>query len=123
MKQNTLFAKPKGPQVRTMPKRRPRPKIDETILELMNRRERQILVHSNLYYRQNTNLISDSTYDQWSHELYGLIQGHPEEFKKSAWYHAFLDFDGNTGMGLPYTDPWVESTATNLLKIQGGHQA
>ena len=61
MKQNALFAKPEGPQVRTMPKRRPRPKIDEAILELMNRRERQVLVHANLYYRQNTNIISDHT--------------------------------------------------------------
>lgn len=123
MRQNSLFSKPKGPQLKSRAKRRPAQKLDENILELINRRERQILIHSNLYYRQDTNIISDSTYDKWSHELYELIQAHPKEFRKSAWYHAFLDFDGNTGMGLPYTDPWVEATASHLLKITGGHQA
>ena len=121
MKQNTLFARPKGPKIANLPKKRPKVKIDEQILELINRRERQVLVHSNLYYRQNTNIISDHTYDAWSHELAELIQAHPREFRKSAWYSAFRDFDGNTGMDLPLADYWVESTASHLLKIQGGH--
>ena len=121
MKQNTLFARPKGPKVANLPKKRPKVKIDEQILELINRRERQVLVHANLYYRQNTNIISDHTYDKWSHELADLIQAHPNEFRKSARYSAFRDFDGNTGMDLPIADYWVESTASHLLKIQGGH--
>lgn len=117
MKQNTLFSNPKGPKVSHLPKKRPKANIDEIILELMNRRERQVLIHANLYYRQNTNIISDFTYDNWSHELVELIQEHPNEFRKSAWYSSFMDFDGNTGMDLPLTDPWVESTASHLLKI------
>ena len=121
MKQNTLFARPKGPKVANLPKKRPKVKIDEQILELINRRERQVLVHANLYYRQNTNIISDHTYDKWSHELAELIQAHPNEFRKSAWYSSFRDFDGNTGMDLPIADHWVESAASHLLKIQGGH--
>ena len=121
MKQNTLFSNPKGPKVSHLPKKRPKSKIDERILELINRRERQVLIHANLYYRQNTNIISDFTYDKWSHELVELIQEHPNEFRKSAWYSAFRDFDGNTGMDLPLADHWVESTANHLLKIQGGH--
>lgn len=121
MTQRTLFSRPSGPKVSNPIRRRPVTKIDSKILELINRRERQILVHSNLYYRQNVNLITDAQYDKWSHELYDLIQQHPKEFRKSAWYSAFVTFDGNTGMGLPYTDPWVEGTATHLLKISGGH--
>lgn len=121
MKQNTLFARPKGPKVANLPKKRPKVKIDEQILELINRRERQVLVHANLYYRQNTNIISDHIYDKWSHELAELIQAHPNEFRKSAWYSAFRDFDGNTGMDLPLVDHWVESTASHLLRLQGGH--
>ena len=121
MAQRTLFSRPSGPKVSKPIRRRPVMKIDSEILELINRRERQILVHSNLYYRQNVNLITDAQYDKWSHELYDLIQQHPKEFRKSAWYSAFVTFDGNTGMGLPYTDPWVEGTATHLLKISGGH--
>ena len=84
MKQNTLFSNPKGLKVSHLPKKRTKAKIDERILELINRRERQVLIHANLYYRQNTNIISDFTYDKWSHELVELIQEHPNEFRKSA---------------------------------------
>lgn len=120
MAQRTLFSRPSGPKVSKLIKRRPKVQLDRTVLELINRRQRQILVHSNLYYRQNVNLITDAQYDRWSHQLYDLIQAHPNEFRKSAWYGAFRTFDGNTGMGLPYTDPWVEGTAQHLLKISGG---
>lgn len=120
MAQRTLFSRPSGPKVSKPIRRRPVTKIDGEILELINRRERQILVHSNLYYRQNVNLITDAKYDKWSHELYDLMQQYPKEFRESAWYSAFVTFDGNTGMGLPYTDPWVEGTANHLLKISGG---
>lgn len=120
MAQRTLFLRPSGPKVSKPIKRRPKVQLDREVLELINRRQRQILVHSNLYYRQNVNLITDAQYDRWSHQLYDLIQDHPKEFRKSAWYEAFRTFDGNTGMGLPYTDPWVEGTANHLLKISGG---
>lgn len=120
MAQRTLFSRPSGPKVSKPIKRRPKIQLDREVLELINRRQRQILVHSNLYYRQNVNLITDAQYDRWSHQLYDLIQDHPKEFRKSAWYEAFRTFDGNTGMGLPYTDPWVEGTANHLLKISGG---
>lgn len=120
MAQRTLFSRPSGPRVSKPIKRRPKVQLDREVLELINRRQRQILVHSNLYYRQNVNLITDAQYDRWSHQLYDLIQDHPNEFRKSAWYEAFRTFDGNTGMGLPYTDPWVEGTAQHLLKISGG---
>lgn len=120
MAQRTLFSRPSGPKVSKPIKRRPKVQLDREVLELINRRQRQVLVHSNLYYRQNVNLITDAQYDRWSHQLYDLIQTHPNEFRKSAWYEAFRTFDGNTGMGLPYTDPWVEGTANHLLKISGG---
>lgn len=120
MAQRTLFSRPSGPKVSKPIKRRPKVQLNREILELINRRQRQILVHSNLYYRQNVNLITDAQYDRWSHQLYDLIQDHPNEFRESAWYEAFRTFDGNTGMGLPYTDPWVEGTAQHLLKISGG---
>lgn len=120
MAQRTLFSRPSGPKVSKPIKRRPKVQLDRKVLELINRRQRQILVHSNLYYRQNVNLITDAQYDRWSHQLYDLIQTHPKEFRKSAWYEAFRTFDGNTGMGLPYTDSWVEGTANHLLKISGG---
>lgn len=41
----------------------------DEILALINRRRRQILVHSFLYYRMNTSIIPDSTYDEWARDL------------------------------------------------------
>ena len=63
-------------------------------LELINRRERQILVHSCLYYQFNENLIQDHVYDAWSKELAELIQNHKEEFKRSVHYTTFKDYEG-----------------------------
>ena len=48
------------------------------ILELITRRERQILVHSYIYYELNTNLISDATFDEWAKELAQLIKNNPD---------------------------------------------
>lgn len=42
---------------------------DEEIKELIKRRRRQILVHSCLYYRLASNIISDFQYDCWGKEL------------------------------------------------------
>lgn len=88
------------------------------ILELITRRERQILVHSYIYYDLNTNLISDSTYDEWSKELAQLIKDNPEEFKKSENYQGFKGFDGSTGMDLPYREQKVEAVALGLLSYK-----
>lgn len=117
--QKSLFASKAVPQPK-LRKRRQLPKtkkqIDESVLELINRRERQVLVHSCLYYYFNTSIITDSQYDKWSHQLYDLIQGNPEEFKQSAHYKDFINFDGNTGMGLPYDSPFAIRVVERLLQ-------
>jgi len=89
-------------------------------LELINRRERQILVHSCLYYQFNENLIQDHVYDAWSKELAELIQTHKEEFKRSVYYIAFKDYDGCSGFDLPFSDPRVVGVAEGLLRNKGG---
>lgn len=86
------------------------------ILELMNRRERQLLVHSFLYYQMNENIISDHTFDQWSKEMADLIKEHPETFKQTVYYEGFKDFDGSTGAFLPYTLAEIHTTGHRLLK-------
>ena len=50
---------------------------EQQILAKINQRERQILVHAYLYYKNNQNLISDDKYDQWSFELADLIKTYP----------------------------------------------
>lgn len=89
--------------------------MDESILELMNRRQRQILVHSYIYYELNDSLIPDITFDKWSMELAQLIQDYPEEYKKSAYFQAFYGFDGSSGFDLPYRSPEVVNTAHRLM--------
>ena len=48
------------------------------IRELINRRRRQILVHSVIYYRMNDNLISDDQWAKWALELETLQNDYPE---------------------------------------------
>ena len=67
--------------------------MNQTTLELINRRERQILVHSCLYYQFNENLIQDHVYDAWSKELAELIQSHKEEFKSNPTSKLYQGFD------------------------------
>jgi NAD-dependent DNA ligase len=87
----------------------------QDILELINRRERQILVHSFLYYQLNESIISDHTFDQWSKELVDLREQYPEEFKQSVHAKDFVDFDGSSGFDLPYAHPDIQSTGYKLL--------
>ena len=47
------------------------------VAELLNRRRRQILVHSIIYYKMDDNLISDSAWSAWATEL--------EELQKKYW--------------------------------------
>lgn len=88
------------------------------ILELINRRRRQILIHSFLYYRMNTSVIPDATFDQWARELAKLQSENPEIAQEGVYADAFADFSGSiTGFNLPLSDPWVMSGAMYILKI------
>lgn len=81
-----------------------------------NRRERQILVHSFLYYQMNTSIIPDYQFDQWSHELAEAMQEYPKEFAKSVYCRAFKDFDGSSGFDLPYSMPEIQNAGLRLIK-------
>jgi hypothetical protein len=85
--------------------------------DVINRRRRQILVHSFLYYQMNTNIISDHAFDQWSKELADLQQQYPETARECIFAKEFESFDGSSGYNLPYHYPEIQSTARKLLKI------
>ena len=85
------------------------------IIELMSRRQRQILVHSYLYYDKNSNLIDDSTWSKWAEELVELQYAYPERAKKTPYYEQFLDFDASTGFNLDFRRPEIISRAEHLL--------
>lgn len=88
----------------------------DRLLELMQRRQRQILVHSYIYYEANSNIISDMTFTKWSQELYELQRDYPDIAKETEYYEAYQGFDGASGFDLPYRMPHIVSRATHLME-------
>lgn len=86
------------------------------VAALIERRRRQILVHSILYYRLDSSLIPDATYDAWAQELIRLQADHPE-VSESVPYHldAFRNFTSSTGYDLPLDDERANRVARDLL--------
>jgi NAD-dependent DNA ligase len=62
------------------------------IQELINRCRRQILIQSFLYYRLNTSVGSDATYDQWAKDLAQLQMKYPEIASEGVYSDSFKDF-------------------------------
>lgn len=62
--------------------------------------QRQIIVHSIIYYELNQNVISDKKFDSISKQLIMLSKKMKSEYKKTEYYYCFKDFDGNTGFYL-----------------------
>lgn len=91
---------------------------DEQIAELINRRRRQILVHSVIYYRFDDNIISDYTWSQWATELYELQHKYPDIAKNCVYADEYKDFDPSTGFNLPLEDPWAVRKAAHLLDMR-----
>ena len=85
------------------------------IAEKILRRRLQMLVHSNIYYGKNQNIISDNTFDKWGKELVELQTKYPEIAKQVEYASAFENWDGSTGAFLPYNDVRINSIANRLL--------
>lgn len=95
--------------------------LDEKAFELINRRRRQILVHSYLYYELNTNLINDTTFDAWCKELVQLHNKYPKESQKAVFTDVFMEWTGFSGYDLiskcdRSTQMWVRKKAKQLIK-------
>ncbi len=91
--------------------------ITAQIKELINRRRRQVLVHSVIYYKLNANLIDDTTWSKWALELEELQNQYPKIAAECHLAKEFENFDHSTGMSLPLDDPWAMRTAQYLLSI------
>lgn len=106
-----LFANAETPVETTV-----EPDVDvERVMELINRRRRQILVHSAAYYRLNASLIPDSRFDSWCRELVELQASYPELAQEAVFADLFADFDGSTGFHLAGA-PWAVEKAMQLVK-------
>jgi NAD-dependent DNA ligase len=73
-------------------------------MEMINRRRRQIHVHSVIYYHFDTNLIPDHTYDAWCVELAALQKAYPKSKHEGYKPQIFADWTGETGFHLPIHD-------------------
>lgn len=82
----------------------------------IERRRRQVLVHSILYYRLDASLIPDATYDAWAQELIALQRQYPEVSEVVDYMRdAFRDFTSSTGYDLPLDDERANAVAQDLL--------
>lgn len=89
--------------------------------ELIYRRRQQILVHSVLYYKFDTNLITDETWSEWALELENLQRSYPEIAREVPLAEMFENFDHSTGADLPLDDEWAVNKALYLLNNRKGH--
>lgn len=85
------------------------------VLELINRKQRQIIVHSVIYYRLNSNIINDDTWNTWARELVLLQRQYPDIAAKSAFWEDMKDFDGSTGYHLA-DNAWGYNVAMRLIR-------
>lgn len=88
----------------------------DAVASQIERRRRQILVHSILYYKHDRPLIADHVYDAWAQELIRLQREHPE-VSEAVDYHrdAFRSFTSSTGYDLPLDDARANRVALDLL--------
>jgi hypothetical protein len=84
------------------------------ISSLILRRRKQMLVHSCIYYRFGTSIISDKQFDEWAYQLVALQQQYPEIAGQVEFAKEFTDFDGTTGFHLP-SHGWIADTAHYLI--------
>lgn len=93
--------------------------INSKILELINRRQRQILVHSYIYYKEDSNLVDDFTFDKWCKELFQLQTQNKKEFEKSVFHNVFKKWSGFSGYDLfkdeLMVEMWARYKATQLI--------
>lgn len=82
--------------------------------ELIHRRRVQMLVHSCLYYRLGTSLISDDIWQKWANELRDLQKEHGETW--GFYDEAFKGWTGDSGFQLPQ-DGWILSRASYLMRM------
>lgn len=89
---------------------------EQSIKELMERRRRQIIVHSCIYYEHGKSLITDQQFDKWAYELADLQNKYPDIAKYGDWAFDFSNFDGTTGFDLPIRGAWCVMKSEQLMR-------
>ena len=93
------------------------------IMAKIKQRRLQILVHSCIYYRYDSNIVDDYTDNKWAVELAQLQAKYPNESKAvKDYYFEFKEWHGEqcgSGFNLPYLSPEICAKAEYLLKLRG----
>lgn len=87
----------------------------DDIEKLINSLRESFLVHSCLYYKLDSAIISDDLYNARAKYLYRLQKEHPEVAEKCIYADYFSNFNPATGMDAP-VDDWVKEKAAERLK-------
>lgn len=90
---------------------------EEEVKSLIERRRKQLLVHSVIYYRMNETLVSDQIWAKWALELEDLTKKYPEIAQDAFLAEEFKDFDHSTGYNLPLEMPWAVAKAYWLVEM------
>ena len=86
---------------------------DLKVADLILRRRMQMLVHSYIYYKLNTNLITDREFDMWGKELVQLQNDYPDIARQVEYADEFKGWDATTGFHLPANEQVIR-IATRL---------
>ena len=86
--------------------------------------QRQILVHSYIYYELNNNIITDKQYDSLCKMLLEY-QKQTKEYKSTEYYYVFKEFTGETGFYLYHNlnkkeKAKIEQIANHVLRLRNG---
>lgn len=82
-------------------------KLNENPMEFINRRRRQLHVHSVIYYHMGLNLVPDATWDKWAVELVKAQKAHPVSAFNGYLPGVFANWTGDTGMHLPMREDTI----------------
>ena len=91
--------------------------LNETVYLKIRQRRLQMLIHSYIYYRLNSNILGDKQFDQWAYQLRDLQAEYPAESEACDLHREFVGWDGTTGFHLPDYD-WVDGLAHRLLAMK-----
>lgn len=70
------------------------------MLDKINYLQKMILVNSALYYKYDTNALSDYEYDSISEQLVQYMNEYPISRRISTYAYIFDSYDGSTGFHL-----------------------
>ncbi|RLA62567.1 MAG: hypothetical protein DRQ78_07880 [Epsilonproteobacteria bacterium] len=86
----------------------------QTVPERIKQLRTLMLIHSYIYYKLHSNIVSDDLWQMWANELRDMQKEHGEEW---GWYDEdFKNWSGDTGMHLTF-DSWVISKSHYVIAV------